>query len=127
MALPCERLTLATEVEADALREFVAQTRAQGHARTRNTVEDGVASVAMAFFLGSLVDPAGTISIAVPDVSLTAARAAEVSNSRSIRGRPRIVGGRHREHLAPPRKVVCVSAGVIGSPPSSAVAGYWVR
>lgn len=78
LSLPRERLTPATVVEAGALADVVAQTRQRGYARTRNTVEEGVASVAMAFFLASAVDPAGTIAITVPDISLTEPREAEL-------------------------------------------------
>lgn len=68
--LPRERLTRYTVTDADELRALFAKTRAQGFACTRNTVEDGVASVAMPFFLGT-ADPSGTISIPVPDLNLT--------------------------------------------------------
>jgi DNA-binding IclR family transcriptional regulator len=70
LKLPRERLTRFTVTDVDDLRELFATTRAQGYACTRNTVEEGVASVAMPFFLGS-EDPSGTISIAVPDLNLT--------------------------------------------------------
>lgn len=68
--LPRERLTPYTVTNPDDLRALFQKTRAQGYACTRNTVEEGVASVAMPFFLGS-TDPSGTISIAVPDLNLT--------------------------------------------------------
>lgn len=70
LELPRERLTRFTVVDVDELRALCAATRAAGHACTRNTVEVGVASVAMPFFLGS-EDPSGTIAIAVPDLNLT--------------------------------------------------------
>ena len=70
LALPRERLTRFTVTDADALRTLCAETRARGHAFTRNTVEEGVASVAMPFFVGGS-DPSGTIAIAVPDLNLT--------------------------------------------------------
>ena len=68
--LPRERLTRFTVTDADDLRALCAATRAAGYACTRNTVEVGVASVAMPFFLGG-ADPSGTIAIAVPDLNLT--------------------------------------------------------
>lgn len=71
LELPRERLTRFTVTDPDDLRVLFETTRAQGYACTRNTVEEGVASVAMPFFLGS-ADPSGTISIAVPDLNLTA-------------------------------------------------------
>lgn len=70
LELPRERLTRFTVVDAEELRALCATTRIAGHACTRNTVEVGVASVAMPFFLGS-EDPSGTIAIAVPDLNLT--------------------------------------------------------
>lgn len=70
LALPRERLTPYTVTDSDELRKLCEATRALGYACTRNTVEVGVASVAMPFFLDS-PDPAGTISIAVPELNLT--------------------------------------------------------
>lgn len=70
LELPRERLTRFTVTDPDDLRALFLKTRAQGYACTRNTVEDGVASVAMPFFLGT-TDPSGTIAIAVPDLNLT--------------------------------------------------------
>ena len=67
---PREKLTQHTVTGADELRALCAATRAAGYACTRNTVEVGVASVAMPFFLGA-ADPSGTIAIAVPDLNLT--------------------------------------------------------
>lgn len=68
--LPRERLTRFTVTDAGELRALCAATRTAGYACTRNTVEVGVASVAMPFFLGG-ADPSGTIAIAVPDLNLT--------------------------------------------------------
>ncbi len=51
----------------------LAETKTAGFARTRNSMEDGVASVAMPFFFDS-EDPAGAISIALPDAKLSDAR-----------------------------------------------------
>ncbi|WP_375175056.1 IclR family transcriptional regulator [Pseudooceanicola sp.] len=70
LELPRERLTRFTVTDPDELRALCATTRANGYACTRNTVEEGVASVAMPFFLGS-ADPSGTVAIAVPDLNLT--------------------------------------------------------
>jgi len=57
MALPRVRLTPATVVSTEALQDLVPQTGDQGHARTCNTVEDGVGNVAMAFFFGDNFGP----------------------------------------------------------------------
>jgi DNA-binding IclR family transcriptional regulator len=62
--------------KADIL-ALIKQTRRDGYARSRNTFEDGVASVAMPFFLGQ-PDPAGTISIAVPASNMDDARRAKL-------------------------------------------------
>lgn len=73
LELPRERLTRFTVTDLDELRSLCLATQAQGYACMRNTVEEGVASVAMPFFLGS-DDPSGTIAIAVPDLNLTPER-----------------------------------------------------
>lgn len=70
LEIPRERLTRFTVTNPDELRMLCTKTRAIGYACTRNTVEVGVASVAMPFFLGS-ADPSGTIAIAVPDLNLS--------------------------------------------------------
>lgn len=62
--------------KADLL-ERIKQTRDQGYAHNYNSFEDGVASVAKPFFLHQ-VDPAGTVSIALPDANLTKDRLAEL-------------------------------------------------
>lgn len=68
--LPREKLTQFTVTAPDDLRALCEATRARGYACTRNTVEVGVASVAMPFFLGT-AEPTGTIAIAVPELNLT--------------------------------------------------------
>lgn len=70
LELPRERLTRFTVTDPDELRSLCTATHAQGYACSRNTVEVGVASLAMPFFLGT-ADPSGTIAIAVPDLNLT--------------------------------------------------------
>ncbi|MCB1355758.1 MAG: IclR family transcriptional regulator [Maritimibacter sp.] len=99
MALPKDRLTRFTVTDPDDLRALFEVTRAQGYACTRNTVEEGVASVAMPFFLGSS-DPSGTISIAVPDLNLTPEHMSFLLDSlRAGVGRleTALVGGPHSE------------------------------
>jgi DNA-binding IclR family transcriptional regulator len=66
--------TLVTRADVEAK---LAETKTAGFARTRNSMEDGVASVAMPFFFDS-DDPAGAISIALPDTKLTDARCGEL-------------------------------------------------
>ena len=73
-----EKLTRFTVTGDDELAQLIAQTRGQGFAATRNTVELGVASVAMPFFTDDL-DPAGTIAIAVPDLNMDDARRDELA------------------------------------------------
>ena len=74
------RFTLTDQVD---LEQFIQQAHRLGHACTRNTVEDGVASVAMPFFRDGR-DPAGTISIAVPDLNLTEDRKDELLSHLSV-------------------------------------------
>ncbi len=66
--------TLTSRTE---LLQKTEQTRLDGYAFCRNTFENGVASIAMAFFL-DMPDPVGTISIALPDERLTDARRDEM-------------------------------------------------
>ncbi|WP_051927511.1 IclR family transcriptional regulator [Ruegeria halocynthiae] len=61
-----EKLTRFTVTDRDALLTLIAQTRGRGYAFSSNTVDEGVASVAMPYFADGK-DPAGTIAIAVPD------------------------------------------------------------
>lgn len=67
------KLTPHTVTDRATLLELVALTRARGYATARNSVEMGVASVAMPFFTGGK-DPAGTIAITVPDLNMDDAR-----------------------------------------------------
>lgn len=78
LGLKRERLTAHTVTEEAELREIIAQTRSRGYSCTRNTVEAGVASVAMPFFTDGR-DPAGTVAIAVPDLNLDDARQQELA------------------------------------------------
>lgn len=73
-----EKLTRFTVTADDELVDLIAQTRVRGFAATRNTVELGVASVAMPFFTDN-VDPTGTIAIAVPDLNMDDARREELA------------------------------------------------
>ena len=70
--MAAETLTRKVDIEAK-----LKETAAVGYARTRNSREDGVASISMPFFFDS-EDPAGAISIALPDTRLTDARCAEL-------------------------------------------------
>lgn len=78
MHLDRERLTPFTVIEADDLVTLMTETRARGYAFMRNTVEVGVASVAMPFFINGN-DPAGTIAIAVPDLNMDGPRREELA------------------------------------------------
>jgi IclR family transcriptional regulator, acetate operon repressor len=78
MQLDREKLTPFTVIEADDLMTLMTETRARGYAFMRNTVEVGVASVAMPFFISGN-DPAGTIAIAVPDLNMDGARREELA------------------------------------------------
>lgn len=60
-----ERHTKHTLVRRTDVLSTVAATRDRGYAQCSNLFEDGVTSIAMAFFADS-VEPIGTISIAVP-------------------------------------------------------------
>ena len=62
--------------EADVLAKL-EETKAAGFARTRNSIEDGVASIGMVFYFDQK-DPAGAISIALPDAKMTDARCVEL-------------------------------------------------
>lgn len=68
--LPRKKLTRFTVTDQAELLALCETTKMQGFACARNTVEEGVASIAMPFFTDG-TDPAGTISIAVPDLNLT--------------------------------------------------------
>ncbi|MDC0659031.1 IclR family transcriptional regulator [Leisingera sp. SS27] len=78
LKLKREKLTRFTVTDEAELREILRETRSRGFSCARNTVEIGVASVAMPFFTDGK-DPAGTIAIAVPDLNLDAARQAELA------------------------------------------------
>ncbi|WP_052254315.1 IclR family transcriptional regulator [Leisingera sp. ANG-S5] len=72
------KLTRFTVTGDDELLQIIEETRSRGYACCRNTVEEGVASVAMPFFTDGK-DPAGTIAIAVPDLNLDEARQEELA------------------------------------------------
>ena len=75
----------------------IEETRAQGYARTRNSFEDGVSSVAMPFYFDQ-PDPAGAISIALPEARMTDERCAEllpVLRSAIARLEKALTGGVH--------------------------------
>ncbi|MBU2983149.1 IclR family transcriptional regulator [Lentibacter algarum] len=78
LELEREKLTRFTLTDDDALAAFFEETRQRGYSFSRNTVEDGVCSVAMPFFTDGN-DPAGTISIAVPDLKMNPDREAELT------------------------------------------------
>lgn len=78
LGLRRERLTPFTVTGEEELLEIFAETRSRGYACSRNTVEVGVASVAMPFFTDGK-DPAGTIAIAVPELNLDDARQEELA------------------------------------------------
>ena len=67
-----ETLTQKSDVIAK-----ITEVQRLGYARTRNSFEDGVASVSIPFFFDQ-DDPAGAISIALPDARMTDARCAEL-------------------------------------------------
>lgn len=73
-----EKLTRFTVTERDDLLQLIAQTRSRGFASTRNTVDLGVASVALPFFTDGQ-DPAGTVAIAVPDLNMDEGRCEELA------------------------------------------------
>lgn len=102
LELPREKLTRFTVTDADELRTLCTKTRTQGYACTRNTVEEGVASVAMPFFLGG-ADPSGTIAIAVPDVNLTREHQGFLVDMLRVgvgRLETALTGQRERDHVA---------------------------
>ena len=78
MRLPREKMTRFTLTDPEDLEEFFSETRTQGYSFSRNTVEEGVCSIAMPFFADG-DDPAGTISIAVPDLNMTPERLAQLA------------------------------------------------
>lgn len=77
LSMPREKLTEETMTSRSELRKLMAFFRGQGFSQTRNTFEVDVSSVAMPFFLDS-IDPAGTISLALPRGDLTDERRDEL-------------------------------------------------
>ncbi|MEW2913916.1 IclR family transcriptional regulator [Leisingera sp. JC11] len=78
LKLKREKLTRFTVTDEEELRDVIRETRSRGYACARNTVEIGVASVAMPFFTGGK-DPAGTVAIAVPALNLDEDRQEELA------------------------------------------------
>ena len=77
LELKRQRTTPFTATTKTDVQKRIAEAVSLGFSRTRNDFEEGVASIAKPFFL-DLVDPAGTISIAIPDGRMTAERRAEM-------------------------------------------------
>ena len=77
LALRRDMATSATVTELADLQALFELFRAQGYARTHNTFQNDVSSIAMPFFRGA-TDPAGTIALALPKEDLTDARCAEL-------------------------------------------------
>ena len=77
LALRRDMATSATVTELADLQALIKLFRAQGYARTHNTFQNDVSSIAMPFFRGA-TDPAGTIALALPKEDLTDARCAEL-------------------------------------------------
>lgn len=78
LRLDREKVTRFTVTEQDALLDQIGAAQQRGYALTRHTVEVGVSSIALPFFAQG-EDPAGTIAIAVPDVSLDQTRQVELA------------------------------------------------
>ena len=72
-----EKVAAETLTSKSDLLKKINQTQADGYAHIRNSFEDGVAGIAMPFFLDQ-PDPAGTIAIALPVEKMTDARRAEL-------------------------------------------------
>lgn len=72
-----EKFTVQTITAKPDLLNKIDQTRESRYASCINTFEDGVSSIAKAFFIDQ-PDPAGTISIALPDTRMTNARRTEL-------------------------------------------------
>lgn len=78
LRLKRDKVTRFTVTDYDELLDQITVTQQRGHALTRHTVEVGVSSIAIPFFAQD-ENPAGTIAIAVPDVSLDEARRIELA------------------------------------------------
>ena len=77
LGLARPRFARGTVTDAAALTARIEAAREAGHALNRDTFEDEVSSVAMAFFARA-GEPAGTLSVALPSVNLTEGRLAEL-------------------------------------------------
>jgi len=77
LALKREPVAVGTITKTQDLLASVQQARRDGYAKSRNSFENGVSSIAMPFFVGP-GDPAGTISVALPDADMTPERGAEI-------------------------------------------------
>ena len=72
-----EKITEATVTAKKELRAQMAEFKAQGYSRTRNTFENDVSSIAMPFFCDA-ADPEGCIALALPRNDMTDARRKEL-------------------------------------------------
>lgn len=70
-------VTASTLVKKQDILDKLSQIRDLGYACSYNSFEAGVASIAMPFF-NKQSDPAGAVSIALPDTHLTSARTKEL-------------------------------------------------
>lgn len=77
LAIKRERTTPNTIISKTELLKKIKLTRTAGYASCINSFEEGVSSIAMAFYMEQ-ADPAGTISIALPDSRMTESRRAEL-------------------------------------------------
>ena len=72
-----EKITEATLTSKTDVLQAIKKTRHQGFARTTDTFETGVASIAIPFFADA-VDPAGTVALALPRADLTDQRCTDL-------------------------------------------------
>ena len=77
LALPRTRFAAQTLLGEDQLRAKIETTKQDGFALSRHSFEDGVGSIAMTFSMNQ-PDPAGAISIALPEARLTPSRITEL-------------------------------------------------
>ena len=77
LSLNREKITTETVTNKSELAKALSRYRAQGYAQTSNSFETGVGSIGMAFWQDG-EDPAGTISLALPDADLTEKRRDEL-------------------------------------------------
>ena len=77
LELKRQRTTPFTAMSKTDVQKRMNDAVSHGFSRTRNDFEEGVASIAKPFYLDQ-VDPAGTISIAVPESRMTTDRRTEL-------------------------------------------------